>query len=93
MIAPAVLDKINALPETVQEQLFLYVDFLYAVYRSDAEGEDASDFLERHELSDEGKAFLEKRLESALANPDQRRKWQEVRDNMARKYSWPENWR
>lgn len=91
MIAPAVLEKINALPIPVQEQLFLYVDFLYTIYRSDTDGEDASDFLERHELSDEGKAFLEKRLESALSNPDQRKKWQEVRDKMAQKYQWPEN--
>lgn len=91
MIAPATLDKINALPEAVQEQLFLYVDFLFAVYRSEAEGGVDSDFFEKFELTPTGKAFLEKRAKLALEHPERQKPWRKVRAEIAEKYGWPKN--
>ena len=91
MIAPSTLDKINALPEEVQEQLFLYVDFLFAVYRSDTGEEDAADFLKKFELTDEGKEFLEKRALAALKHPERLKPWHKVLGETSRKYNWPKN--
>lgn len=91
MIAPSTLDKINALPEEVQEQLFLYVDFLFAVYRSDISEADATDFLKKFELTDAGKEFLENRAQAALKHPERLKPWRKVRDEISRKYNWPKN--
>ena len=91
MIAPSTLDKINALPEEVQEQLFLYVDFLFAISRSDIGEGNTADFLKKFELTDEGKAFLEKRAQTALKHPEQLKPWRTVRDEIFRKHNWPKN--
>lgn len=89
MIAPSTLDKINALPAEVQEQLFLYVDFLFAIYRPDVADEDAENFLKQFELTQEGKEFLENRVQLALNRPEKFKSWQAVHDTVSQKYNWP----
>jgi len=91
MIAPSTLDKINALPEEVQVQLFLYVDFLFAVYRSESEEGLGGDFFEKFELTPAGRAFLEKRAKLALEHPERQKPWRKVRTEIAEKYGWPKN--
>lgn len=91
MIAPSTLDKINALPKDVQEQLFLYVDFLFAVYRSEAGTADADSFLKKFELTTAGKDFLEKRAKAALKHPEHLKDWRKVRDEISGKHNWPKN--
>lgn len=91
MIAPSTLDKINALPEEVQEQLFLYVDFLFAIYRSDAGEENTADFLKNFELTDVGKDFLEKRAKAALEQQKHLKPWRKVRDEILERNNWPKS--
>lgn len=86
-----VLEKINALPEHVQEQLFHYVEFLYELYGPDQdeaipEGAGVSD---EGKLSEEGKRLLEERAAKALANPEKRKHWREVAQQIRHKYNWP----
>lgn len=91
MIAPTTLDKINALPEAVQEQLFLYVDFLFAVYRADTDEISEENFLNDFELSKAGKDFLEKRAQASVDHPEKLKSWKKVREEMAQKHNWPKN--
>lgn len=92
MAAPAgVLDKINVLPQHVQEQLFHYVEFLYQLYRPESNdmssnGKSVSD---ENELSEEGKRLLEERVKKTLTYPEKRRHWRAVAEHIRLKYHWP----
>lgn len=82
MTAPVgVLDKINALPEHVQEQLFHYVEFLYEIYRPESEEVNGASISDEHELSEGGKRLLEERVQKALAHPEKRKDWRNVADS------------
>jgi hypothetical protein len=86
MLAPTTLDKINALPDNVQEQLFLYVDFLYKTYRENKREENPALFEKKYELSEEGKVFLEGRVVSALTKPG--KPWKQVQAELDAKKEW-----
>ncbi len=85
MTAPTdVLDKINVLPEHVQEQLFHYVEFLYELYRpeSDNAQPNGTSISDENELSEEGKRLLEERVQKALAHPEKRKHWRAVAEQI-----------
>jgi hypothetical protein len=86
MLAPTMLDKTNALPDNVQEQLFLYVDFLYKTYRENKREESPALFEKKYELSEEGKAFGEWRVVSALTKPG--KPWKQVQAELDAKKEW-----
>lgn len=89
--SPAVLNKIEALPDHVKEQLFHYVEFLYAIYGPGddrAEPGSASN-SDEYELTEAGKKFLEDRLQKALAHPEKRKHWREVAARIQEKYKGP----
>lgn len=87
----AVLEKIDALPDHVKEQLFHYVEFLYEIYGPDHDdsqmsGAGASDDVE---LSEEGRRLLEDRVKKALANPEKRKHWRDVATQIQERYKSP----
>ena len=86
---PDVFEKINALPEHVQEQLSHYVDFLFEIYRPDPdeENEAGSNNSDELELTESGKAFLEERVKKALANPEKWKHWREIVGSIHQKYN------
>ena len=87
----AVLNKIDALPDHVKEQLFHYVEFLYAVYGpgDDAAAVGGASSSDENELTDAGKQFLEERVRKALAHPERRRHWREVAAQIQEKHKKP----
>ncbi|MBK9017637.1 MAG: hypothetical protein IPM82_28310 [Saprospiraceae bacterium] len=90
MTANDVLDKIQHLPKDVQEHLFLYVDFLFNTYQ--VHGESATDlqFFKKHELTAEGKEFLEQRITEAKTHPDKQVNWREARKKIHEKHNLPQ---
>lgn len=69
---------IERLPEEIQQQLLDYITFLLTKYEQPVPAE----------LSPEGKAFIEARLQQLNDHPEQRRDWSEVRTRLYRRKGW-----
>lgn len=80
MINPSVLEKFSKLPEQVQDAVSEYIEYLYDKY----EGEAEIDI----ELTREGEALLQERLEELEKHPERLRRWEEVRREMHEKRGW-----
>lgn len=79
-------------PKSAEEMKFL-VDLLerLGIAAHLLSEEEEADFLAEHELTEAGKDFLEKRVQTALTQSKSRKTWQEVQAEMSAKYNWPKN--
>lgn len=86
MEAHIIINKIEFLPENIQQQIVDYIDFLTAKYLKilDKDAEDETDFV----LTNDIKAMLDQSIAHHEKNLHKAKPAKEVLNNIAKKYNY-----
>ncbi len=81
-----VMQRFNSLPESLQFQVFDYIEFLLSKYAEKTNIGQKKNYQE--EISPELKLLLEERMENYKKNPNRVKSWKEVEQRLLKKYNY-----